>query len=48
MIVSSLTFIQNKVEKPIRNVCRSIIGQEDQKSLNPHFNFDLAQDEQLL
>lgn len=28
MNVSSLTFIQNKVENSIRNVYRSIIGQE--------------------
>lgn len=48
MIASSLIFIQNKVENPIRNVCRNTIGQEGQKSLNLHFNLDLAQDEQLL
>lgn len=48
MNVSSLTFIQNKVENSVRNVYRSIIGQEGQKSLNPSFNLDLAQDKQLL
>lgn len=48
MNVSSLTFNQNKVENPIRNVYRSTIGQEGQKSLNPRFNLDLAQHEQLL
>lgn len=48
MIVSSLTLIQNKVANPIRNVCRNVIGQEGQKSLNnPRFNLNLAQDEQL-
>lgn len=48
MIVSSLTFTQNKVENPIKNICRNTIGQEGQKSLNLRFNLDLAQDEKLL